>query len=73
MERLIEVARGAGLESMSGWVLADNRGMLALCHKLGFREHTEPGDTTVRVVELDLAAAPAERATGTRGPAPSSA
>jgi len=54
MGKIIDAARGAGLTTMSGWVLADNRGMLALCHKLGFSEHAAPGDSTVRVVELDL-------------------
>jgi len=73
MERIIEVARAAGLTSMSGWVLAGNRGMLALCHKLGFREHAAPGDTTVRVVELDLAGSPAGEPSGRPSPAPSSA
>jgi acetyltransferase len=37
MEQLIEVARArGGLRSMVGHVLAENRGMLELCRKLGF-------------------------------------
>jgi acetyltransferase len=36
MEQLIEVARARGLRSMIGHVLGENRGMLALCGKLGF-------------------------------------
>jgi acetyltransferase len=74
MDRLIGVARHAGLTSMSGWVLSDNGGMLALCRKLGFSERSVPGDVTVRLVELDLAAPPpAKGATGRPAPAPSSA
>mgnify|MGYP001271769833 CR=1 FL=1 len=36
MEQLIGVARARGLRSMVGHVLAENRGMLSLCQKLGF-------------------------------------
>jgi len=36
MEQLIAVARAHGLRSMVGHVLTENRGMLALCRKLGF-------------------------------------
>ena len=36
MEQLVGVARARGLRAMVGHVLAENRGMLALCRKLGF-------------------------------------
>ena len=36
MEQLIDVARARGLKAMVGHVLAENRGMLSLCQKLGF-------------------------------------
>jgi acetyltransferase len=73
MQRIIDVARDAGLRTMTGWVLAGNRGMLGLCHKLGFRERHVPDDPTLRQVSLDLAAAPARDASDRPAPAPSSA
>ena len=36
MEQLVDVARARSLKSMVGHVLAENRGMLSLCQKLGF-------------------------------------
>lgn len=36
MEQLVDAARVRGLKSMVGHVLAENRGMLSLCRKLGF-------------------------------------
>ncbi|MFZ3322502.1 MAG: GNAT family N-acetyltransferase [Usitatibacter sp.] len=72
MQKIIDAARGAGLQSMSGWVLAGNRGMLGLCGALGFRERGVPGDTTIRIVELDLRAPPGQP-TGTPAPALSNA
>ncbi len=55
MERLIEVARGHGLETMVGFVLADNARMLKLCAQLGFAIEPEPGDPGTRRVRLALA------------------
>jgi len=54
MERLIGIARERGLRRMVGWVLAENAAMLALCARLGFVEHAEPGDLLTRRVELAL-------------------
>ncbi|HUL94937.1 MAG TPA: GNAT family N-acetyltransferase [Usitatibacter sp.] len=56
MERLIEVARLAGLRTMVGWVVTGNSGMLKLCNKLGFVEHRQADDPQTRYVELQLGA-----------------
>ena len=54
MQRLIEAARARGLETMIGWVLAGNAGMLEMVSRLGFAVAIEPGDPLVRRVSLDL-------------------
>ncbi len=54
LERLIEVARGRGLKSMVGHVLAANPGMLALCARLGFRIADHPEDMALKRVTLAL-------------------
>jgi acetyltransferase len=51
---LIDVARQQGLCRMEGYVLSNNRAMLALCEKLGFVPADEPGDPAVRKVVLEL-------------------
>jgi acetyltransferase len=55
MERLVEVARARGLESMVGWIAAGNEPMLRLCRKLGFRPQEDGDPLTVKLV-LDLSA-----------------
>ena len=47
MEILIGAARGRGLREMEGFVLAENRGMLALARKLGFTVGRHPDDYTL--------------------------
>jgi len=54
MERLVEVARAAGLKTMCGWIITGNEGMLRLCRKLGFSERGVSGDMQTRYVELPL-------------------
>lgn len=54
MEALIEAARGRGLERMHGYVLAANRGMLALARRVGFEAKADPDDYSVRIVTLAL-------------------
>jgi len=61
MRELIGAARARGLKRMEGFVLSENRRMLALARRLGFTGRREPGDATVTIVELDLTA---PRATG---------
>ena len=54
MERLIAVARARGLESMVGWVLADNPAMLEMVAHLGFQVARETDDPRNRRVTLTL-------------------
>jgi GNAT superfamily N-acetyltransferase len=55
---LIECARRRGLRWMEGYVLATNHPMLQLATALGFESRPDPEDYGVRVVQLDLQAAP---------------
>jgi acetyltransferase len=55
MTALIEIARERGLREMVGYVLAQNRGMLALAQRLGFSVARDPDDPTVRTCRLALA------------------
>jgi acetyltransferase len=55
METLVNVARENGLQSMIGFVFADNQRMLALCHKLGFEVTHDADDASSRRVALKLA------------------
>ena len=54
MEKLIAVARGRGLDSLYGDVLATNQRMLDFCRKLGFTLGRNPDDPTIARVTLDL-------------------
>jgi len=53
MQRLIDVARERGLDSMVGWVLASNDEMLELCRRLGFVDVPDDDPQTSRLL-LDL-------------------
>jgi acetyltransferase len=57
MEQLIAAARSRGLRAMVGHVLAENRGMLALCQKLGFGVGDSAEGPMVKRVTLALAEA----------------
>jgi len=51
MLELMAVARGRGLKTMVGYVLASNHKMLKFCHQLGFEFHREMGEgDTINVV-----------------------
>ncbi|MGE0290604.1 MAG: GNAT family N-acetyltransferase, partial [Bradyrhizobium sp.] len=54
MQRLIEIARVRGLDTMEGEVLAQNTEMLALAEALGFRVSGVEGAENVRRVTLAL-------------------
>ena len=54
LQILIEVARQNGLKTMTGDVLAENRGMLALCRNLGFAVVKSDDGPGVLRTELDL-------------------
>ncbi len=52
LKRMIEVARSEGIARLHGDVLPENRAMLALCARLGFREHRRERETVT--VEMTL-------------------
>jgi len=54
MRRLMSVARDRGIEIMEGEVLADNRKMLALTERLGFRVVRDAADMSVVKVRRHL-------------------
>jgi RimJ/RimL family protein N-acetyltransferase len=62
LERLVDVAREAGIESLVADVLAGNAAMLALLRALGLPRRTETdGDTVTVLVDLSPAELPAGR------------
>ncbi len=56
MAVLVDTARARGLETMIGWVLAENGNMLTMCTEIGF-ENRPDEDPQVRRMVLDLARA----------------
>jgi len=54
MQLLIEYARAEGLKRLTGAVLRDNATMLAMCRELGFEVKSDPRDSAVAIVSLDL-------------------
>jgi acetyltransferase len=58
LERLIEVARWRGLQTMVGHILGGNQSMLALCKKLGFEISDHPEDAAMKRAVLNLNAHP---------------
>ena len=58
MTRLIDYAKANGLARLSGMVLADNRGMLALVGRLGFTIAPVPDEPGVVMTELTLTPTP---------------
>jgi GNAT superfamily N-acetyltransferase len=54
LARLAAAARDAGVRTLSGITLTENRGMVALARKLGFSIRLEEGDATLLRLELPL-------------------
>jgi acetyltransferase len=54
MQHLIAYARSERLGELHGQVLATNTTMLKMCTELGFRVVTDPSDTTLCCVRLNL-------------------
>ena len=52
---LLVAAKGHGVRRLFGTTMSDNRGMLELARKLGFRLSTHPGSATITDLTLDLA------------------
>ena len=57
MRAAIEYAREAGLRTIHGHVLAENRAMLEMCTGLGFHIGEDKDDAALKVVTLDVATA----------------
>lgn len=54
LRRLLAVAKAAGIQHVTGVTLATNAAMKALCRKLGFGVRSDPQDTTVALLSIDL-------------------
>lgn len=54
MSALFDAAREQGLKVMRGEVLAGNKGMLKLMHKLGFSVEPHPEDRALTMVSKSL-------------------
>jgi acetyltransferase len=50
LRRLVEIAKAEGVDRVIGYILNDNRGMLAVCSSLGFRHKLRLGDELVHSV-----------------------
>ncbi len=64
MRTIVDVAARRGMRQLIGYVLGNNRPMLTMMQRLGFRVATDPDDPAMRLVIRDLvpAAAPSEAA-----------
>ena len=58
MQFMIDYARTAGLTRIQGQVLTENATMLRMCTQLGFEVSDDPAGSFMKVVTLDLDAAP---------------
>jgi acetyltransferase len=56
MQMTIDYARAEGLRMIEGQVLSENAMMLTMCRELGFGIAADPGDPSVYVVKLPIAA-----------------
>lgn len=54
MSHMIEYATAEGLQSLEGAILAENKGMLRFCLKLGFSIVEDPEDAGIRMARLKL-------------------
>ena len=54
MNRIIEYTRNRGTKEIFGYVLAENAGMLDICHRLGFEQTPMPEDAGTIYVSLRL-------------------
>jgi len=54
MQRMIEYAKAKALKQVQGHVLAENKAMLRMCERLGFRIADDPTEPGVKTVTLPL-------------------
>ena len=62
--RLLVAAKNDGVRRLVGTTMSENRGMLALGRKLGFKLAIDPGSATITNLTVDLAAWPPADASG---------
>ena len=62
LQVLLEHARDAGMDEMTGVVLATNTPMLRLAHSMGFAVTAEPDDATIRRIRRPLRVANSQSA-----------
>jgi acetyltransferase len=54
LEKLLEVARNAGIPRVIGYTFATNQAMKGLARKAGFRLRPDPEDASLSILEIDL-------------------
>lgn len=54
LDKLLEVARRAGIPRIVGYTFATNEAMKGLARKAGFKVRSDPEDASMSVLEIDL-------------------
>ena len=54
LDKLLEVARRAGIPRIIGYTFATNEAMKGLARKAGFQVRSDPEDATLSILEIDL-------------------
>lgn len=54
LDKLLEVARRAGIPRIIGYTFATNEAMKGLARKAGFRVRSDPEDASLSILEIDL-------------------
>ena len=52
--KLVEVSRRAGIAHIVGYTFSTNEAMKALARQAGFKVHSDPGDPSLAILEIDL-------------------
>lgn len=54
LDKLVDVARRAGIPRVVGYTFATNEAMKGLARKTGFKVRTDPADASVAILEIEL-------------------
>lgn len=54
LDKLLEVARRAGIPRIIGYTFATNEAMKGLARKAGFKVRADPSDASLSILEIDL-------------------
>jgi acetyltransferase len=54
LDKLVDVARRAGIPRVVGYTFATNEAMKGLARKTGFKVRTDPEDASVAILEIEL-------------------